>query len=114
LNAGDLFLLLPQTQVTKPEFLAFLQRAATPLARFALKSSLASRRLKFITDPTPKRGPSNVQSVTEVFRLRQVDFFYFQKSKAKFVTLKKDNSTLSHKFRAKENVSLVSVCNSFH
>ena len=55
-----------------PDFLGFLQPVATQPARFASRFLLANRRLKFITDPTPKRGPSNVQSVTEVFRLRQV------------------------------------------
>ena len=52
--------------------MAFFQPVATPLVRFASRFLLANRRLKFITDPTPKRGPSNVQSVTEVFQLRQV------------------------------------------
>jgi len=92
LNAGDLFLLLPQTQVTKPEFLAFLQRVATPPARFASRFLLASRRLKFINDPTPKRGPSNVQSVTEDFRLRRVDFLLSQ-IKSKNYSFEKENST---------------------
>ena len=55
-----------------PDFLGFLQPVATQPARFASRFLLANRRFKFITDPTPKRGPSNVQSVTEVFRLRQV------------------------------------------
>jgi hypothetical protein len=56
---------------------------ATPLVRFASRFLLANRRLKFITDPTPKRGPSNVQSVTEVFQLRQV----VQKRKQKITLL---------------------------
>ena len=66
------FVFFPQNLAMRSGFSVFFQPEATQPVRFASRFLLANRLLKFIIDPTPKRGPSNVQSVTEVFQLRQV------------------------------------------
>jgi len=65
--------------------------------------------LKFITDPTPKRGPSNVQSVTEVFQLRQVVLLICKQTN-KFFSSKNSNFFLKYlKYQNKKQENVKSI-----